>query len=79
MKTSVENNDKCFNCENIVLNNEQLERDIRMLQDMLTAVDDYYVEIYEKHCHLPGWESIHQHLGRAVGDPEELLKMLPEE
>ncbi len=79
MMKSVEFSEKCFPCEEIVLNNEELERDIRRLQSMIVATDNYYTEIYEKHCDLPGFVSIHQHLGRAVGQPDELLKVLPEE
>ena len=46
---------------------------------MIVATDNYYAEIYERHCDIPGWDSMHQHLSRAVGNPEELLKVLPEE
>jgi hypothetical protein len=63
----------------IVLHDEELEGDIRRLQSMIVATDNYYAEIYERHRDIPGWDSIHQHLGRAVGNPEELLKVLPEE
>lgn len=79
MKKSTGNNDKCFNCEDIVLDNDELAGNIRRLQGMIVAIDDYYTDIYEKHCDLPGFDSIHQHLGRAVGNPEELLKVLPNE
>ncbi len=79
MTRSVENNDMCFNCEDIVLDNEELERDIRRLHSMIVAVDNYYTEIYEKHCDSPGFELVHSHLGRAVGDPDELLMILPED
>ncbi len=79
MTRSVEFNEKCFPCEDIVLHDEELEGDIRRLQSMIVATDDYYAQIYEKHCDLPGFDSIHQHLGRAVGDPDELLRVLPEE
>ncbi len=79
MIRSAEYNDKCFNCEDIVLHDEKLEEDLRRMQSMIVDVDDFYAEIYEKHCDLPDFIFIHQHLGRAVGDPEELLKVLPEE
>ncbi len=75
----MKNSDRCTRCQDIVQSNEELERDIRTLQSMLMATDDYYEEIYERHCDSPGWGFVNSHLGRAVGNPEELLKMLPEQ
>lgn len=59
--------------------NEELEKDVHELHRLLMNVDNFYEEIYNRHCEVLGWDSIHQHLGRAVGYPEELLKILPEE
>ncbi len=75
---SVGSNGKCAMSQEAVEFNEELERDIRRLQSMIVAVDDYYEVIYERHCDSPGFEYVHSHLGRAVGNPEELLKVLPE-
>lgn len=74
----MKNSNKCAGCRDIVECNEELERDIRTLQSMLRATDDYFEEIYERHRDSPGWDFVHSHLGRAVGNPEELLKVLPE-
>ena len=83
MTRSAEFNEKYFPYEeivqDIVLHDEELEGDIRRLQSMVVATDNYYREIYERHCDIPGWFLIHQQLGWAVGNPEELLKILPEE
>ena len=79
MTRSVEFNENCFPCEDILLHHEEVEGDIRRLQSMIVATDNYYREIYERHCDIPGWASIHQHLGWAVGNPEELPKILPVE
>ena len=73
------NNEKCAMSQEAVEFNEELERDIRRLQSMIVAVDDYYAEIYERYCDSPGFEYVHSHLGRAVGNPEELLMVLPED
>jgi hypothetical protein len=75
----MKNMDRCVRCQDIVQLNEKLEQDLRTLQSMIMAVDDYYEEIYERHCDSPGWDFVHSHVGRAVGDTEELLKVLPEE
>ncbi len=72
-------NGKCAMSQEAVALNEDFERDIRRLQSMIMAVDDYYEVIYERHCDSPGFEYVHSHLGRAVGNPEELLMVLPED
>lgn len=79
MTLSEEKDRACNPCQEIVEMNEELEQDIRELYRRIVNVDSYYEEIYNQHCDLPGWDSIHQHLDRAVGLPEELLKVLPEE
>ncbi len=73
-------NDKCAMSQEALEYNSELERDIRRLQSMIMAVNDYYAVIYERHCDSPGFELyVHSHLSRAVGDPEELLMVLPED
>ena len=46
---------------------------------MIMATEDYFGEIYERHCGSPGFDYVHPHLLRAIGDPEELLRVLSEE
>ena len=79
MERSTEFNDVFSLCKDIVLRDEELEGDIRRLRSMIVATYDYFSEIYEKHCDSPGFELVHQHLCRAIGDHEELLKVLPKE
>ncbi len=75
----MKNSEGCAMCQDAVAFNEELEMDIRRLQSMLMAVEDYYGEIYERHCDSPGFDFVHSHLGRAVGNPDELLMVLPED
>ncbi len=75
----VDSNGRCAVSQEAVAFNEELEKDIRRLQSMIMAVDDYYEVIYERHCDSLGFEYVHSHLGRAVGNPEELLMILPED
>lgn len=72
------NSDKCARCQEIVEGNQELERDIRTLQGMILAVNDFYEGMFERHCDDPGIHFLNSHLSRAVGDPEELLGVLPE-
>lgn len=78
MSRPVGSNRNCAMYRDAVAFDEELEKDIRRLQSMIVAVDDYYEVIYERHCDSPDFELVHSHLGRAVGNPEELLKVLPE-
>lgn len=75
----MKNTEGCIMSQEAVAFNEELERDIRKLQSMIIAVDAYYEVIYERHCDSPGFLYVHSHLGRAVGNPEELLMVLPED
>ncbi len=75
----MKNSEGCAMCRDAVAFNEELEMDIRRLQSMIKATEDYYEEIYERNCDSPGFEFVHSHLCRAVGNPEELLKVLPED
>ncbi len=75
----MKNSDRCARCQDIVQDNKGLERDIRTLQSMILAVNDFYEELFERHCDDPGILLLNSHLGRAVGSPEELLKVLPEQ
>jgi hypothetical protein len=79
MKRSTESNVKCFNCEDVVLHNEELEGDIRKLQNMITATGNYFEEMHERYSDLPDFDLVACHLSRAIGNPEELLMVLPEE
>ncbi len=79
MKRSVENSDKCVFCKDIVLDNEELERDIRELRSMLIAAHDFHGEIFERHGDSEEIFWINSHLGRAFVDPDELLLVLPED
>ena len=79
MTRSVENNDKCSDCEDIVLDNEGLERDIRRLHSMLVAAHEFHGEIFEKHSDSEDIYWINSHLGKAFNDPDELLMILPED
>lgn len=75
----MKNSDGCARCQEIVQDNKGLERDIRTFQSMLLAVNDFHAELCERHCDDPGILLLNSHLGRAIGNPEELLKVLPEE
>ncbi len=79
MKRSTENSDKCVFCKDIVLDNEELERDIRELHSMLIAAHDFHGEICERHNYSEDIFWINSHLGRAFADPDELLLVLPED
>ncbi len=79
MTKAPDNFDKCAISQEALEYNSQLEWDIRRLQSMILAVDAYYEVIYERHCDSPGFEYVHSHLSRAVGDAEELLMVLPED
>ncbi len=79
MKRSMEPNDKCWMCIGMVLDDEELQRDIRKLKGMIEAAYDFHAEIFERHGDSAELAYLNQHLGRAFGDPEELLKVLPEE
>ena len=78
MKGSIESNGKCAVCEGIVLDDRQLERDIRRLQGMIVAAYDFYDEICERLGDSAELMWINQHLSRAFLDPEELQLVLPE-
>ncbi len=79
MTRSTENSDKCVFCKDIVLDNEELERDIRELHSMLIAAHDFHGEIFERHGDSEEIFWINSHLGRAFVDPDELLLVLPED
>jgi hypothetical protein len=79
MKESAENSDKCVVCKDIVLDNQELERDIRKLHSMLIAAHDFHSKIFERHSDSEAIFYINSHLGRAFGDPDELLLVLPED
>ena len=74
----MKNSDGCARCQDIVQLNEELEQDVRSLQSMILDVNEFYEELFERHCDDPGILLLNSHLGRAVGNPEELLKVLPE-
>jgi hypothetical protein len=67
MNWFTKNEGPCSPCQDLVGINEMLELDLRELYRMLASVDSFYEEIYDWHCDTPGWDSIHQHLGTAVG------------
>ncbi len=77
--TRSENNDECAVCKDIVLDNEELERDIREFRSMIVAAHDFHGEIFERHGDSEDIFWINSHLGRAFLDPDELLKVLPDE
>ncbi len=79
MTRSVENNNKCSVCKDIVLDNEELERDIRKLQSLIVAAHDFHGEIFERHGDSEDIFWINSHLGKAFSDPDELLMILPKD
>jgi hypothetical protein len=73
-------NDGTWNMyKDIVQESKELEEDIRRLHGMIAAASEYYEEIYERYCDLLGWEFLHAQMSKALGRPEILLGVIPEE
>ena len=79
MTKTIRPGDRCLVCKDIVLFDEELERDVRKLKGLIEAAHDFHAEIFERHGDSAELAYLNQHLGRAFVDPEELLKVLPEE
>ncbi len=73
---STKSDEECATCQDDVALNEELERDIRVLQGMLMATEQYLEEVFERHCDSPDFDSICLHLASSLGGHDELLALL---
>jgi hypothetical protein len=73
-------NDGTWNIyKDIVLDSEELEDDIRRLHASIAAAEKHYEVMCERYCEVPGWELLHAQISMALGWPEILLGVLPDE
>ena len=77
--TPVENDGTWNIYKEIVLESEELEEDVRRLHGLIAAAERHYEVMYERYCNVPGWELLHAQMSKALGWPEILLEVLPDE
>ncbi len=58
---------------------EELERDIRRLQDKIGAALDCCAELIQRYGYQPGWDMVEDKLNVAIGWAEMPLEPIPEE
>jgi len=65
--------------KDIVQQSKELEEDIRRLHSLHVAALDYYEEMSERYCELPGWDFLHAQMSMTLPLLHEiLLAVIPE-
>ena len=80
MPKPVENDGTWNMYKDIVEQSKELEEDIRRLHGLLLAASDYYEEMFERYCELPGWYFLRAQMSMTLPRQHEiLLAVIPEE